>query len=107
MVKSDCTSMPSLRTVPSGDRSLALIVSSVSPPLYRSAEKKSYRCGPTSQLQPLLVVGEAGIGKSVLGEAVAEELQDLGFTVADRPSSHRQASPFWMSPTNWESKRKR
>lgn len=40
----------------------------------------------------MLVVGEAGIGKSVLGEAVAEELQELGFMVAiEHPLTAKQA----------------
>jgi superfamily II DNA or RNA helicase len=55
--------------------------SSVSPPLYRSAEKNRIVAALQAN-SSLLVVGEAGIGKSVLGEAVAEELQELGFTVA-------------------------
>ncbi|MGB7416328.1 MAG: ATP-binding protein [Thermosynechococcaceae cyanobacterium] len=55
--------------------------SSVSPPLYRSTEKNRIVAALQAN-SSLLVVGEAGIGKSVLGEAVAEELQELGFTVA-------------------------
>ncbi|MGB7417393.1 MAG: ATP-binding protein [Thermosynechococcaceae cyanobacterium] len=55
--------------------------SSVSPPLYRSTEKNRIVAALQAN-SGLLVVGEAGIGKSVLGEAVAEELQELGFTVA-------------------------
>ena len=63
-------------------RSLSSTIASfVSPLLYRSAEKNRIVAALQANAS-LLVVGEAGIGKSVLGKAVAEELQELGFIVA-------------------------
>lgn len=62
-------------------RSLSTLGSSVSPRQYRSAEKRRIVAALQAN-SSLLVVGEAGCGKSVLGEAVAEELQQLGYTVA-------------------------
>ncbi|ABW26332.1 ATP-binding protein [Acaryochloris marina] len=65
--------------------------SSVSLPLYRKAEKNRIVAALQAN-SSLLVVGEAGIGKSVLGEAVAEELQELGFMVAiAHPLTAKQA----------------
>jgi hypothetical protein len=65
--------------------------SSVSPTLYRSTEKRRIVAALQAN-SSLLVVGEAGIGKSVLGEAVAAELEALGFTVAiARPLTPKQA----------------
>ncbi len=62
-------------------RSLGIADSSVSLTLYRSREKRRIVAALTAN-SSLLVVGEAGSGKSVLGEAVAEELEQLGYTVA-------------------------
>lgn len=62
-------------------RSLGIADSSVSLNLYRSREKCRIVAALTAN-SSLLVVGEAGSGKSVLGEAVAEELEQLGYTVA-------------------------
>lgn len=62
-------------------RSLSISESSVSPRQYRSAEKRRIIAALQAN-SSLLVVGEAGCGKSFLGEVVAEELQTLGFSVA-------------------------
>lgn len=62
-------------------RSLGIADSSVSLKLYRSKEKRRVVAALTAN-SSLLVVGEAGSGKSVLGEAVTEELEQLGYTVA-------------------------
>lgn len=65
-----------------GEESRSLgVANSVSPPLYRSAEKRRIVAALQAN-SSLLVVEEAGCGKSVLGEAVVEELQALGFAVA-------------------------
>lgn len=62
-------------------RSLGIADSSVSLTLYRSREKRRIVAALTAN-SSLLVVGEAGSGKSVLGESVAEELEQLGYSVA-------------------------
>jgi len=62
-------------------RSLRIVDSSVSPKQYRSREKSRIVAALQAN-SSLLVVGEAGCGKSVLGEAVAEELQQMGYKVA-------------------------
>jgi AAA domain len=55
--------------------------SSVSTCLYRKAEKKRILAALLAN-SSLLVVGEAGSGKTFLAQAVKEELRTLGFTVA-------------------------
>jgi hypothetical protein len=58
---------------------------------YRSAEQRRIVAALQAD-SSLLVVGESGIGKTVLGAAVAQELQSLGFTVAiARPLTAKQA----------------
>jgi hypothetical protein len=65
----------------SSRRSLGIVNSSVAPRLFRVEEKN--RIVATLQADSsLLVIGEAGCGKSVLGSAVALELRALGFPVA-------------------------
>ncbi|NJK28774.1 MAG: AAA family ATPase [Acaryochloris sp. SU_5_25] len=54
--------------------------SSDSPILYRHSEKRRIVAALQAN-SSLLVVGEAGSGKTVLGEAVSEDLSTLGFTV--------------------------
>lgn len=49
--------------------------------LYRMAEKRRIAAVLRSQ-SSLLVVGESGIGKTVLGEAVVSELREEGYAVA-------------------------
>jgi hypothetical protein len=58
---------------------------------YRSTEKRRILAALQAN-SSLLVVGESGIGKTVLGEAVASELEELGFTVAiARPLTVKQS----------------
>jgi hypothetical protein len=58
---------------------------------YRCAEQRRIVAALQAD-SSLLVVGESGIGKSVLGAAVAQELQTLGFMVAiSRPLTAKQA----------------
>jgi hypothetical protein len=54
--------------------------SSDSPTLYRHSEKRRIVAALQAN-SSLLVVGEAGSGKTVLGEAVSDDLSSLGFTV--------------------------
>ncbi len=61
--------------------SLSIRSSSVSPPVYRNAEKKRIVAALLAN-SSLLVVSEPGAGKSFLAEAVKEELQAQDFTVA-------------------------
>ena len=62
-------------------QSLSIRPSSVSPPLYRSKEKKRIVAALLSN-SSLLVVSEPGAGKSFLAEAVQEELADTRLYVA-------------------------
>ena len=62
-------------------RSLSIRDSSVSPPLYRSKEKKRIVAALLAN-SSLLVVSEPGAGKSFLAEAVNEELEAQNFLVA-------------------------
>jgi hypothetical protein len=74
-----------------GTRHSLGIVSPISPQLYRTAEKRRILAALQAD-SSLLVVGEPGSGKSVLGEAVTEELELLGFKVAiARPLTAKQA----------------
>ncbi|UBF27497.1 ATP-binding protein [Kovacikia minuta CCNUW1] len=58
--------------------------------LYRVVEKRRITAVLRSG-SSLLIVGEAGIGKSMLGEAVAQELKDEGYSVAlIQPASTKQ-----------------
>lgn len=67
-----------------------IIDGSVSPTLYRSAEKNRIIAALQAN-SSLLVVGEAGCGKSTLGKRVATELEDLGFAVVlTAPNSSKQ-----------------
>lgn len=67
-----------------------IIDGSVSPTLYRSAEKNRIVAALQAN-SSLLVVGEAGCGKSALGKCVATELEDLGFPVVLAvPNSNKQ-----------------
>jgi hypothetical protein len=69
----------------------SLGVSPISPQLYRSAEKRRIIAALQAD-SSLLVVGEPGCGKSLLGVAVVDELQSLGFRVAvAKPLSAKQA----------------
>jgi AAA domain len=61
-------------------RSLSIRSSSVSPRLYRSREKNRLVAALLAN-SSLLVVGEAGAGKSFLALAVVEELETQGFIV--------------------------
>ena len=71
---------------PEGDyKQLSVRDSSVSSPLYRKQEKKRIVASLLAA-SSLLVIGEAGCGKSFLAEAVAVELVDAGFTVAKTKS---------------------
>lgn len=71
-------------------RSLGSADSSVSLKLYRNREKSRIVAALQAN-SSLLVVGEAGCGKSVLGEAVAEDLRALGFSVAvAKPATPKQ-----------------
>jgi len=71
-------------------RSLSTVASSVSPKLYRSREKSRIVAALQAN-SSLLVIGEAGCGKSVLAKAVAEELEVLGFPVAVvKPATAKQ-----------------
>lgn len=64
--------------------------SSVSLTLYRRSEKKRIVAALQAN-SSLLVVGEAGSGKTVLGEAVAADLSELGFTVVQaKPLTAKQ-----------------
>lgn len=71
-------------------RSLAIIDSSSEAKLYRLQEKN--RIVATLQADSsLLVIGEAGSGKSVLAQAVGLELKALGFPVAiAQPATAKQ-----------------
>ena len=62
-------------------RSLSIRDSSVSPPVYRSKEKKRIVAALLAN-SSLLVVSEPGAGKSFLAEAVKEELEAQNFLVA-------------------------
>jgi hypothetical protein len=65
--------------------------SSVSPRTYRNAEKRRIVAALQAN-SSLLVVGEPGSGKTVLGDAVSEDLSALGFTVVHtKPLSTKQA----------------
>ena len=58
--------------------------------IYRSMEQRRISAVLRSG-SSLLIVGESGIGKSVLGEAVAQELRDEGYLVAFiHPASTKQ-----------------
>lgn len=88
-------------------RTLSITNSSVSPKLYRSAEFRRIVAALQAN-SSLLVVGEAGSGKSVLGEAVAEDLKALGFPVAvAKPATAKQtiasiAEQLGVDTTNLE-----
>jgi len=58
--------------------------------IYRTTEQR--RIGAVLRSSSsLLIVGESGIGKTVLGEAIAQELQDEGYAVAVvQPASTKQ-----------------
>ena len=62
-------------------QSLSIRSSSVSPPLYRSKEKKRIVAALLAN-SSLLVVSEPGAGKSFLADAVQEELEAQSFIVA-------------------------
>lgn len=71
-------------------KTIGSIDGSFSPRLYRLQEKK--RIVATLQANSsLLVVGEPGIGKTLLGEVVTLEMQSLGFLVAiTKPATTKQ-----------------
>ncbi|MBW4619290.1 MAG: ATP-binding protein [Cyanosarcina radialis HA8281-LM2] len=66
---------------PDGAERQSLSIGSVSPTLYRPREKRRIVAALKAD-SSLLVVGESGCGKSFLGEAVAAELEQLGYLVA-------------------------
>ncbi|MBW4474691.1 MAG: ATP-binding protein [Stenomitos rutilans HA7619-LM2] len=58
--------------------------------IYRTTEQRRITAVLRSS-SSLLVVGESGIGKSILGEAIAQELQEGGYLVAvAQPASTKQ-----------------
>jgi AAA domain len=73
-------------------RSLSILpVEDQNATLYRSTEKRRIMAALQAN-SSLLVVGESGIGKTYLGEVVAHELEQLGFTVAiARPLTVKQS----------------
>lgn len=83
--------------------------SSDSPRTYRNAEKRRIVAALQAN-SSLLIVGEAGSGKTVLGEAVADDLSELGFTVVHaKPLSTKQtlidiAEQLGVDPQNLEGK---
>lgn len=71
-------------------RSLGVADGSVSPKCYRAEEKNRVLAALQAD-SSLLVIGEAGCGKSTLGDFVAEELSTLSFVVAvARPATTKQ-----------------
>lgn len=72
-------------------RSLSILDGSDSPPLYGLQDKKRRIVAAMQANSSLLVVGEAGIGKTVVGNAVSDELVALGFTVVQvKPLTQKQ-----------------
>lgn len=71
-------------------RSLGTVDGSVSPRLYRAQEKRRIIAALQAD-SSLLVVGEAGCGKSALCEFVTLEMQELGFlTAVSQPATTKQ-----------------
>lgn len=71
-------------------RSLGTVDGSVSPRMYRAQEKRRIIAALQAD-SSLLVVGEAGCGKTTLRQFVASEMQELGFLVAvSQPATAKQ-----------------